>query len=265
MGTVYAYKSEIDAWWKERSAKLTSKSENDEIAEGPRVVSWPASTLEIPDEGLNTATRSRWLWGLAAVVAASGFLVVFVLANEWGLRDKLKHLLVRGAPEPIRSIAVLPLENLTGDASNDYFADGMTDALITELAKVSALRVISRRSSSRYKDSKKPLPQIARELHVEGIVEGAVAQSAGRVRISAKLIYAKTDLHLWSRKTWRPMLSLVSQKGHHHCSSQGHCKVYNCRSWTTNRSPAFSAKLRNYWKLMAPLSADTAATKRPRN
>jgi TolB-like protein len=101
-------------------------------------------------------------------------------------------------------------KTVQGDASNDYFADGMTDALITELAKVSALRVISRRSSSRYKDSKKPLPQIARELHVEGIVEGAVAQSAGRVRITAKLIYAKTDLHLWSRSYERNLSDVLA-------------------------------------------------------
>src|SRR5216684_9387213 len=156
LGTVYAYKSEVDAWWKERSAKLGSKPENGEIAEGPRIVSWPVSTPEIPDEEINSATRSRWLWGLAAVVAGSGIFALLVLANEWGLRDKLRHLLVRGAPTPIRSIAVLPLENLTGDSSKDYFADGMTDALITELGKVRALRVISRTSSSRYKNSKKP-------------------------------------------------------------------------------------------------------------
>ena len=105
LGTVYAYKSEVDAWWRERSAKLASNSDNGEATEGPRVVEWPASTPEIPGEELTTATRSRWLWGLAAVVAASGLLALFVLANEWGLRDKLKHLLVRGAPAPIRSIA----------------------------------------------------------------------------------------------------------------------------------------------------------------
>ena len=86
----------------------------------------------------------------------------------------------------------------------------MTDALITELAKVSALRVISRRSSSRYKDSKKPLPQIARELNVDGIVEGAVAQSPGRVRITAQLIYAKTDLYLWGRSYDRDLSDVLA-------------------------------------------------------
>ncbi len=210
LGTVYAYKSEVDAWWKERSAKLGSKPENGEIAEGPRIVAWPASTPELPDEELNTATRWRRLLGLAAVVAASGLLALLVQANEWGLRDKLKHLLVRGAPTPIRSIAVLPLENLTGDSSKDYFADGMTDALITELGKVRALRVISRTSSSRYKNSKKPLSQIARELNVDGIVEGAVVQSAGRVRIKAQLIYARTDLYLWGRSYDRDLSDVLA-------------------------------------------------------
>jgi TolB-like protein/Tfp pilus assembly protein PilF len=210
LGTVYAYKSEVDAWWKERSAKLGSKPENGELAEGPRIVAWPASTPELPDEELNTATRWRRLLGLAAVVAASGLLALLVQANEWGLRDKLKHLLVRGAPTPIRSIAVLPLENLTGDSSKDYFADGMTDALITELGKVRALRVISRTSSSRYKNSKKPLSQIARELNVDGIVEGAVVQSAGRVRIKAQLIYARTDLYLWGRSYDRDLSDVLA-------------------------------------------------------
>jgi len=210
LGTVYAYKSEVDAWWKERSAKLGSKSDNGEIAEGPRIVAWPASRPELPEEELNISTRSSWLWRLAAAVAASGLLALLVLANQMGLRDKLKHLLVRGAPAPIRSIAILPLENRTGDSSKDYFADGMTEALITELGKVSALRVISRTSSSRYKNSKKPLSQIARELNVDGIVEGAVVQSAGRVRINAQLIYAQTDLYLWGRSYERSMSDVLA-------------------------------------------------------
>ncbi len=210
LASVYAYKSEVDGWWRERSAKLASKPENGELAEGPHIVAWPASTPELPDEELNTATRWRRLLGLAAVVAASGLLALLVQANEWGLRDKLKHLLVRGAPTPIRSIAVLPLENLTGDSSKDYFADGMTDALITELGKVRALRVISRTSSSRYKNSKKPLSQIARELNVDGIVEGAVVQSAGRVRIKAQLIYARTDLYLWGRSYDRDLSDVLA-------------------------------------------------------
>src|SRR6266446_2386560 len=97
-----------------------------------------------------------------------------------------------------RSIAVLPLENLSGDPSQEYFADGMTEQLITDLAKVSSLRVISRTSVMRYKGTKKGLPEIARELNVDGIVEGSVMRSGNRVRITAQLLHAPTDKHLWA-------------------------------------------------------------------
>jgi TolB-like protein/DNA-binding winged helix-turn-helix (wHTH) protein/Flp pilus assembly protein TadD len=98
----------------------------------------------------------------------------------------------------LRSIAVLPLENLSGDPSQEYFADGMTEELITDLAKVGALRVISRTSVMRYKGTKKGLPEIARELNVDGIVEGSVMRSGQRVRITAQLLQASTDRHLWA-------------------------------------------------------------------
>jgi len=102
------------------------------------------------------------------------------------------------APLPLRSIAVLPLDNFSGDASQEYFVDGMTDELTTDLAKVGSLRVISRTSVMRYKGTKKALPEIARELNVDGIVEGSVMRSGQRVRITAQLIHAPTDHHLWA-------------------------------------------------------------------
>ncbi len=102
------------------------------------------------------------------------------------------------APGLVRSIAVLPLNNFSGDPSQDYFADGMTDQLITDLAQISALRVISRTSAMVYKGSHKPLPDIARELHVDAVVEGAVERSGDRVRITAQLIEASSDKHLWA-------------------------------------------------------------------
>jgi TolB-like protein/DNA-binding winged helix-turn-helix (wHTH) protein/Tfp pilus assembly protein PilF len=102
-------------------------------------------------------------------------------------------------PTGIRSLAVLPLENLSGDASQNYFADGMTDELITDLAQLSALRVISRTSVMAYKGARKPLPQIARELNVDAVVEGTVLRSGDRVRITAQLIDASKDKHLWSQ------------------------------------------------------------------
>ena len=94
------------------------------------------------------------------------------------------------------SIAVLPFVNLSGDPAQDYFVDGMTEELITDLAKVSTLRVISRTSVMRYKGTRKGLPDIARELNVDGIVEGSVMRSGNRVRVTAQLLSAPSDRHL---------------------------------------------------------------------
>ena len=98
----------------------------------------------------------------------------------------------------IRSLAVLPLANLSGEADREYFADGMTEELTTDLGKISALRVISRTSTMQYKGSKKPLPEIARELNVDAIVEGTVARSGSHVHITANLIQASPERHLWA-------------------------------------------------------------------
>ncbi len=98
----------------------------------------------------------------------------------------------------IKSLAVLPLENFSGDPEQEYFVDGMTEALITELSKISALRVISRQSVMRYKGSDKPLPQIARELNVDAVVEGSVQRAGERVRITAQLIVASPERHIWA-------------------------------------------------------------------
>ena len=142
----------------------------------------------------------RAMWLGAAFSAAALTAALIALAPALGRR---------AAPAtgiPIRSLAVLPLANLTGDPAQDYFSDGMTDALITDLASWPALRVISRQSVMRYKGSAKPLPEIARELGVEGVVEGSVVRSAGRVRITAQLIHAPTDRHLWGHsyeRRWR--------------------------------------------------------------
>jgi TolB-like protein/DNA-binding winged helix-turn-helix (wHTH) protein/Flp pilus assembly protein TadD len=113
----------------------------------------------------------------------------------------------------IRSLAVLPLENLSGDAQ-DYFADGMTDELITDLAQISALRVISRTSVMLYKGARRPLPVVARELNVDAIVEGTVLRSGDQVRITAQLIQASADRHLWAQSyqgDLRNTLSLQKQ------------------------------------------------------
>jgi TolB-like protein/Flp pilus assembly protein TadD len=131
----------------------------------------------------------RWRWIIVALAVVLSLATFFA----WRFGSRVP------APTGIRSIAVLPLENLSGDASQNYFADGMTDELITDLAQISALRVISRTSVMVYKGARKPLPKIARELNVDAVVEGTVLRSGGQVRITAQLIEASTDKHLWSQ------------------------------------------------------------------
>ncbi len=125
----------------------------------------------------------------------STFVAVVLLALFIGSRFSVGNR----RSSVIRSLAVLPLESLSSDASQDYFADGMTDELISDLGQISALRVISRTSVMVYKHARKSLPQIARELNVEAVVEGTVLRSGDRVRITAQLIDASSDKHLWSQ------------------------------------------------------------------
>ena len=98
----------------------------------------------------------------------------------------------------IQSLAVLPIDNLSRDPEQDYFADGMTEELITDLAKIGSLRVISRTSAMQYKGTRRSLPEIGRALNVDAVVEGSVERSGNRVRITAQLIEAPTDRHLWA-------------------------------------------------------------------
>ena len=135
----------------------------------------------------------RRLWTTRPMIAALALMLGLSIFFIWILRWRGR------AETSIRSLAVLPLDNLSADASQNYFADGMTDELITDLAQISALRVISRTSVMVYKGAHKPLPQIARELNVDAVVEGTVLRSGDRVRITAQLIDASTDRHLWSQ------------------------------------------------------------------
>jgi len=147
---------------------------------------------KVHDAGFALTPRRRLRPALRVIIASAlvlSLLTVFVLL----FRSRGR------APTGIRSLAVLPLENLSADASQNYFADGMTDELITDLAQISALRVISRTSVMVYKGARKPLPQIARELNVDAVVEGTVLRSGDQVRITAQLIEASTDKHLWSQ------------------------------------------------------------------
>src|SRR5438128_3488787 len=143
---------------------------------------------------------------------ASVFLVVLLVGfNASGLRQRFWG----GAdPRAIRSLAVLPLQNLSGDAAQEYFADGMTEALTTDLARMESLHVISRTSAIQYKGAKQSLPAIARELHADAVVEGSVQRSGSRVRVTAQLIRAFDDRHLWANsyeRDFRDVLALQEE------------------------------------------------------
>src|SRR5215467_11439705 len=147
-----------------------------------------------PSEKTVVPAHQQWprAWkqfGIALLVVL-GICAVWI---AWTLRQR-SH-----SPVVIRSLAVLPLENLSRDASQDYFSDGMTDELITELGQISELRVISRTSVMTYKGAHKSLPQIARDLNVDSVVEGTVLRSGNQVRITAQLILAAADKHLWAQ------------------------------------------------------------------
>ncbi len=140
---------------------------------------------------------------LRLAVLTAGCLLA-IAAVSWLVAARLR-------PSPvIRSLAVLPLMNLSGDPSQDYFADGMTDELITELAHIPNLRVVSRTSVMLDKNAKKPLPEIARELGVDAIVEGSTVRSGDRVRITAQLIDARSDRHLWAQSFEGPATDILA-------------------------------------------------------
>jgi serine/threonine protein kinase len=155
------------------------------------------------------ATRERPRWRFRVTLAS--VVVVLILA---GVAWRFNWFRPASHPRPIHSIAVLPLENLSHDPEQEFFAQGMTEDLITNLAKISALRVISRTSVMQYKGTNKPLPQIAKELNVEAVVEGSVQRSGDRVRITAQLIEAADEKHLWAEsydRDLRDVLSLQDQ------------------------------------------------------
>ncbi len=150
-------------------------------AEVPRTVAW---------------WRRPWVAGALLSALATG-LVVVLAVNVGGLRDRLFGA---AAGARIKRLAVLPLENLTGDPAQDYLADGMHEALITELAKIGSVEVVSRTSVMRYKKTEKSVPEIAKDLKVDAVVEGALLASGQRVQVTAQLIAAKPERHLWADK-----------------------------------------------------------------
>jgi TolB-like protein/DNA-binding winged helix-turn-helix (wHTH) protein/Tfp pilus assembly protein PilF len=138
-------------------------------------------------------------WGVARTLIAIALIANCVVGiADMSLRLTRRPKAVEERVDPTQSIAVLPLENVSGDEDQDYFADGMTDELIAQLAKVGSLRVLSRTTAMAYRGTHKPLSEIARDLHVSSVVEGTVLRSGNRVRITAELVQTSTDRHLWA-------------------------------------------------------------------
>src|SRR5882757_9245522 len=180
-------------------------------ARSPEFATPSHPVAEVGDSGGLAGTPAvpkRFLSSLTWKVSAFVLLLLVFSLSAWKLHSWNRPSLV------IRSLAVLPLESLSNDATQDYFADGMTDELISDLGQIGALRVISRTSVMAYKHVRKPLPQIARELNVDAVVEGTVLRSGEQVRITAQLIEASSDKHLWSQSyegELRDTLALQSQ------------------------------------------------------
>jgi TolB-like protein/DNA-binding winged helix-turn-helix (wHTH) protein len=147
-----------------------------------------------PDVGPVSRPRLRRSW----IVAAGGLIAAFAVLLAIDARGLLNVLRAGGRRPAIRQIAVLPFTDLSGDPAQEYFAEGMTEQLITELSQIDSWKVISRTSVMRYKGTREPIRQIAQSLGADGIIEGSVLRSGGRVRITAQLIDASTDVHLWS-------------------------------------------------------------------
>ena len=159
----------------------------------------PSPSAEAPVDPVRSKARALLIAAVLTIVAIAAILVLIPTLSR------------RAAATPsVHSIAVLPLANFSGDPNQEYFADGMTDELITDLAKIGGVRVISRTSVMRYKGTSKGLPEIARELNVDGIIEGSVTRSGQRVRITAQLLYGPTDKHLWAETYDRDLGDVLS-------------------------------------------------------
>src|SRR6266436_2983584 len=171
LGSVYAYTAELDAWRNERVAGAANGGMA--ATQAPQIV--------------------RRIWTVVTVAALG-----LVLASGLAWLRRQRSTALPSAGSPIRSLAVLPLENLSGNPEQDYLADGMTEALIGRLSTIQGLRVISRTSSMQFKATRSSVPEIAKKLNVHAVVEGSVIRSGDRIRITAQLIQGETDVHLWS-------------------------------------------------------------------
>jgi TolB-like protein/DNA-binding winged helix-turn-helix (wHTH) protein len=212
IGSIVEVRSSVSA----DESQLSSAAHNRRIGDATAASASPgafpiqepvADRAELPSESEEQPSRKPRLRYWLAATAVLALLVVVLGLGARGLRDRS---LDRAAKPKISSLAVLPLDNLSGDSAQDYFADGMTDELTTMLAKNSTLRIVSRTSVMQYKGAHRPLPEIARALGVDGILEGSVSRNGDKVHMTIQLIAAPSDTHVWAESYDRNANDVVS-------------------------------------------------------
>jgi TolB-like protein/Tfp pilus assembly protein PilF len=189
-GSVYVLASELDVWVQSRRPRLEVEDFEAET-----------SAVADPDHRTETFPKARLWVALAALCLIAALVIAYIVAR--GRAD-------RATSPKIKSLAVLPLKNLSGDPSQEYLADGMTEELIGRLAQIRDLRVISHTSVMRFKNPQVSVPEIARTLQVDAIVEGSVIREGDRVRVAAQLIRGATDEHFWSETYDRQLSDVLS-------------------------------------------------------
>ncbi len=178
---------------------LQPLSEPESVDTVPCATNTGTGQLNPPFKAGLAGKSTQWLLGSLAFILIATAVFLWVRS--------LKHN--RSQDFPIRSLAIMPLQNLSNDPSQEYFADGMTEALTTQLAQDSLLRVISRTSVMRYKNTSRTLPEIAKELNVDGIIEGSVLRSENKIRITVQLLNAPRDQHLWANSFERDYQDVI--------------------------------------------------------
>jgi TolB-like protein/DNA-binding winged helix-turn-helix (wHTH) protein/lipoprotein NlpI len=233
--------------------------ERDSVHENANAVI-PARPEEVPAIGNLRGSRT-----IAKLSLAVALVVILVAASVWAWEKWRGRISLQNSPH-ITSLVVLPLTNLSGDPSQDYFADGMTDELTTDLARISSLKVISETSAMRYSGKRPPLRQIAQELDVDAVIEGSVTRSGDQVRITAQLIDAKNDRHLWAQSYDRHGIDVLGLQRDvaRAIANQIHLKLTpaeasRLETLPTHDQQAFDAYLRAKYHIHSALAAEADA------
>jgi TolB-like protein/Tfp pilus assembly protein PilF len=196
LGSVYAFQDELDAWRAARSRRLEEMPGETAGSLDALASSEPEPSAAVPvgpaASPLDRRQRYRFVVAVVAVTAVVG-IGGWLMFRQTGTR-------FRGPLPEIRSIVVLPFENLSGDSTQEFFAAGLTEEVTARLAQLTTLRVVSRTSAMSLQGRRVPVPAIAKDMDVDGVIEGSVRREGGRVRISVQLIDARTDTHLWARE-----------------------------------------------------------------